>query len=585
MRTPTWKFTHSRLLLKNVKNDFISKMILYCTDKEEFVKKLRDSRPIKKAIIYPFLSAARMKQVVSLIKQNSPEGPEVDILVRKRKGAEEFSDLCDNKIEFAGIKEFLNVYSKIRNKRYDIFVLAVSFTSATPTLILAILVLLVIAMLSGARRKIFLDIFKYKRDLKSAFINQLNILIWMLFIRATHRLWDAVFDTINPRRRTFIEGRYPVAKILVIEIDLIGDVVWATPVLRALRERYADAHIDFMIGSWCHDIVKNNPYIEKLIEFNISWFGDMQGNRGIISLISNLFKNLKTMNTLIKERYDLVIDLRGDPKTITLSFFTGAPLRIAYSNRTRNNYAAFLLTHPVNFSWDTCQNIHIVQHNLNLVETLGAVTKSKAPYIYTDQESEAKAERFLEEYGISTNDVLVGLHPGASRLQKLWKKERFAEVADKVIDKYGVRVVITGSPSEIGIALEIKALMRSEPIIASGKLKLLDFVSLLKRLALIITNETATISLASAVNTPVICLMSGVPALFGPYGVDSTVLLKELDCRDPIFEHCACNYVPYKCLNSIEPEEVLEAVDNHLRGKVTITPPSANVHGSEHHID
>src|SRR5262249_59320215 len=114
---------------------------------------------------------------------------------------------------------------------------------------------------------------------------------------------------------------------------------------------------------------------------------------------------------------------------------------------------------------------------------------------------EAFAEQFLAEHGVSDADFLVALQPGASEERKRWRPERFAELADALTERFGARVLICGSAAEKALGRQVIGRAKHPVIDGVGKTTLAGLASLLRRCALLVTNDTGTMHLATAVGT------------------------------------------------------------------------------------
>lgn len=120
----------------------------------------------------------------------------------------------------------------------------------------------------------------------------------------------------------------PVRRILIIKLRAIGDVIMATPVIENLRAAYPDAEIDFLTERPCYPIVKNHPDLNEVIVFNRSHISNLPWHAG-------LRENLKFIKRLRANRYDLVFDLFGNPRSALLALATGAPVRVGFEFRGR----------------------------------------------------------------------------------------------------------------------------------------------------------------------------------------------------------------------------------------------------------
>ena len=102
-------------------------------------------------------------------------------------------------------------------------------------------------------------------------------------------------------------------KILITRLRFIGDIVLTTPVIRAVRKKFPNSYIAYLADKNAITLLENNPYLDELIPLDFSW---------------TLKEQLNFIKTLRTKKFDLVIDLFGNPRSAILSFLSGAKTRI-----------------------------------------------------------------------------------------------------------------------------------------------------------------------------------------------------------------------------------------------------------------
>jgi len=112
----------------------------------------------------------------------------------------------------------------------------------------------------------------------------------------------------------------------------------------------------------------------------------------------------------------------------------------------------------------------------------------------------------LEEQGIDSGQVLVGIHPSASDGSKRWPAQRFAQLADRLADSRGVRVVLVAGPADAPQAQHVEQAMQRRPLNVAGRLSVGELAALLARCRLLVSNDSGPVHLAAAVGTPVVAL-------------------------------------------------------------------------------
>jgi heptosyltransferase-2 len=181
-------------------------------------------------------------------------------------------------------------------------------------------------------------------------------------------------------------------------------------------------------------------------------------------------------------------------------------------------------------------------------------------------ESEEWLERMLAQEGIKNSDRLLAIHPGASCPSKIWPSERFAEAADRLIDKYGFKVLIIAGPKDIALADNLIKHMTHPAVNLAGKTSVSQLASVLKRCQLFISNDSGPVHIASAVGTPVISIFGrnqkGLsPLRWGPVGKKDRILHKEIGCVQCLAHNCV---KAFACLKAITADDVLSIADEIL---------------------
>ena len=346
-------------------------------------------------------------------------------------------------------------------------------------------------------------------------------------------------------------------RILIVRTDRIGDVLLSTPVIKAVRGNYPDAYIAMMVRPYARDIVDGNPYLDEVLiydkdEIHKSWFS-----------------SLKFSLNLKKKRFDLAIVLHPTNRAHIITFLAGIPQRIGY-----NKKFGFLLTQRL-LDEKRFGEKHESEYALDMIRTLGIQVKDKSVFMPIKKESEEYIERLLQDSGVTGQDRLIAVHPGASCPSKRWPPERFAQVADKLIQDYlptgqaslpvgkegKLKVVIISSPEQVNIGKRVIGVMSNRPVDLCGKTTVSQLASLLKRCVLFISNDSGPVHIASSVGTPVVALFgrneAGLsPIRWGPLGENDVVLHKEVGCIECLAHNCQKNFA---CLKAITVDEVYQA--------------------------
>ncbi len=337
--------------------------------------------------------------------------------------------------------------------------------------------------------------------------------------------------------------------LLVIKLRYIGDVLLATPVLRALRERFPEARVTVAVNRGTEAILKWNPDVQEV----------MVVEKG------GLAEQLRFLRAVRSRRFDAVIDLTDGDRAAILAGLSGAPLRIGFNEEHRWRGLLFTTIAPA-----LSGTVHRVDYDLQALLPLGIEPKASQPRLYTSLEDDERAARLLEEAGLAgAGGPLVMFQPGARYWFKAWPAERFATLADRLSDSFGCRVVIGGNEPERLLAEEVRRLARSTPTVLAGRTPLLTYAAILKRCRLFVGNDNGPMHMAAALGVPVVALFGpSNPGEWGPRGPQVRVLYKGLDCRRCF--HPTCARGEESCMKRISVEEVWTAVGALLESRERI---------------
>lgn len=348
-------------------------------------------------------------------------------------------------------------------------------------------------------------------------------------------------------------------RILVIKLRAIGDVVMATPVLENLRSAFPSSAIDFLTEKFCAPIVKGHPAINEVIELD-------RKHLRMLPFGKRIAANLVLLRDLRRRRYDLVFDLFGNPRTAIMSLATGAPQRVGFRFRGRR--------HAYNVVVEPRGNVvHEVEFNLDALRALDIPIISRELVMPLDHGSEALADNFWTENNL-TGKTVIGLNASGGWYTKRWPLDRFAALGDEISEKLDAAVVIIWGPGELEDARSITAMMRHEALfIPQSDLILLS--SLLRRLTILVSNDSGPLHIAAAVGTPVVGIYGPTrPDLQGPWGDGHQIVrLDGLECLG--CNGVTCRIETHYCMQRLEVAAVFQALEkclNKIPDKITRQP-------------
>ena len=336
--------------------------------------------------------------------------------------------------------------------------------------------------------------------------------------------------------------------ILIIKLRYIGDVLLATPTVRAIKAARPDVRVTMMVNSGTEDVLSGNPDLDEIMVLD----------KGSLAAQSRLIAGLRA------RQFDTVIDLTDGDRSAFLTRISGAPVRIGFNDehRWRGRYYTEVVQLLPGLR-------HRIDRDLEALKPLSIEADSKDPQLWLTPEENNSTDHLLDQLGVQRSQSIVILQPGARYWFKAWPPDRFAELADRLTSRYGCQVLIGGSDQDVGLAQQIRQMATSIPIIMAGCTTIKQFAAIAKRSTLFVGSDSGAMHLASAVGTSIVALFGpSNPREWGPRGGPVEVLYKEIDCRSCF--HPTCTRGEENCMKLIAVDEVFAAAERllHARSRV-----------------
>jgi len=333
-------------------------------------------------------------------------------------------------------------------------------------------------------------------------------------------------------------------KILIINVNWIGDVLFTTPFIRAVSEAYPDSYIACLLHPRCKEMLEDNPCLNEIIIY------DEEG------IHKSILGKIKLIWSLKKKKFDTAFILHRSFTKALIARLAGVKELVGYPTKKRS----FLLTKVVE---EPDEEVHKVEYFLNIARAVGIKPGSDSYEFFTRRLDMEYAQDLMENNGIGKDGKLVVICPGGNWNPKRWPKENFAACADLLVKNLGVKILISGSPKDALLVNEIKGLMKTTPIILCGKTSLKQLAAIFKKASLVIANDTGTMHLAVAMKARTIALFGPTsPKLTGPYGASLySVIYKNTNCDVPCYDFsCRDN----SCMKEITVEDVAKEAERML---------------------
>lgn len=351
-------------------------------------------------------------------------------------------------------------------------------------------------------------------------------------------------------------------RILLVRLRQIGDVVFTTPAIHALRRRFPGAHLAYVVEPPAAPVVLHNPHLDEVI---VAPRG--RGLRGVMADFV-LGRRLRTA------RYDIAIDFHGGPRASLLAWLSGAPVRIGYEIAGRSwmytrriaRPRALRRRHSVENQWDLLAALDIAPPKRSI-----DVVEMPADTVVT-----AAVEQRLMDGGVRQSDQIVVVHVSAGNPFRRWPIEHFVTlVARLAAGEAHRRIIVTAGPSEGDAVARVIAGVRSalDPetaarVLSCGEFSLSELRALLDRAALYIGGDSGPLHIAATTTVPIVGLYGPtLPVRSAPWRsaahATESVDAGELPCRP--CDQRVCTPGDFRCLTRIQPDQVFEAAIRCLR--------------------
>jgi heptosyltransferase-2 len=326
------------------------------------------------------------------------------------------------------------------------------------------------------------------------------------------------------------------------------------------------------------NLVELCPYVNEVLTYDWNTPGRLTRLRRHGRALRLAWKHLW------QRRFDLAVLPRWGPDNYHgafLAYFSSAPWRLGYSESVSEEKQRLnpgfdrLLTHVLRDNTEK----HQVEHNLDVVRSLGGAIQEKQLELWLSPKDEACAEKALRDHGVNCDEHLIAFGLGATQAKKRWPPASFTELAKRINREIHSRILLVGGSEDMNLCEEMQRELRVAVINVVGRTTLRETASMLKCCHLYVGNDSGPMHLAAAAGLPVVEISchprNGSPAhgnsplRFGPWGVPHKILQPEKgmgSCTE------ACEAHEVHCILDVTVEQVKEAVDTLLREQGAAAP-------------
>jgi lipopolysaccharide heptosyltransferase II len=363
-------------------------------------------------------------------------------------------------------------------------------------------------------------------------------------------------------RPKLLPGNPDIRRILVVRVDLIGDVVLSLPAVRALKRAYPHAAIDMLVLKSSAGVLAAEGDVARVLTFDPYFW-----RKPLDALKPATWREARALfGALRAARYDLAISISGDIASI-LTRVTGARRRVGYAGEAY----PFLLTDPIPGA-----RYRVHQHEVRYVQALAraaggiVVSGDELLALSVVPQSAADIDNRLRQARrrLGVQGPLVAIHVGARNGQaKRWPAQHIAALANRLAREQDALVVLTGAPNEEPLAHAVLRHADAPLLDLVGKTSVPELVAVLAASDQLVTGDSGPMHIACALRTPVVALHGPTdPDLSGPTAPDAMVLRRDLWCA-PCYDASAtaeCRFGNPVCMKTLTPDLVFAAARAQL---------------------
>jgi heptosyltransferase II len=321
-----------------------------------------------------------------------------------------------------------------------------------------------------------------------------------------------------------INIEHSISILVIRQHNQLGDMLCATPFLRALRERFPNANITLISGPVNTKIVQNNPFLNHVIEYN---------NIKILKSPGLLIDFLRELRNV---KYDFAVVPVTVSTSVTsdlIAFFSRARYRIgAVSLCGVENRTGFLYNFPVYLNWKNGELKHQTQRNIDIMHSFSLHTDDHSLIIGLSEEEKSYGDFYFQKTHIK-GKMPIGIHPGAGKLKNQWPVESFRKLIDRLIEKDNCEIYMTEGPMD-KIPMDYFREKYRDKVNIIKENNIRNVAAIIDKLGLFISNDTGVMHVAAATGTPVLSLFGETdPLQWAPQrNCDKYIVGRDKDIRN-----------------------------------------------------
>jgi heptosyltransferase-2 len=333
-------------------------------------------------------------------------------------------------------------------------------------------------------------------------------------------------------------------KILVNQVNWLGDLVMSLPALRAVRKAYPEAHLAVLIKQELASFFDGATFIDEMIPYRVA------------AGVSGLRDKVRVIGEIRSRHFDLAVLFPNSLEAALWIVAAGIPNRAGFIRDGRGPLLT-LKTRPSRSSLES----HQVYYLLEMLRATLQIEGSADDFtLEIDPRNSKRVRNWLSSLVGESKQRLIAIAPAAAfGPAKEWPLERYAALVDLLRQKHGARSVLVGSPSELDKCQAVKAAAESDVIVAAGKTSIGEMAALLSLCDGFAGNDSGVMHVAAAIGIPTVGIFGSTDSKrTGPLGTHAAVIYRQIECS-PCLKR-TCRFGHYNCLRQISPNDVAESL-------------------------
>ena len=347
--------------------------------------------------------------------------------------------------------------------------------------------------------------------------------------------------------------------ILIVKLSAIGDVIHTLPALNAIRNYYPDANITWLVEEDAASLVIGHKALDRVIVSKRKRWLKALRSLSLLSTIKDVYGFIKVLRDT---RYDMILDFQALLKSGILIALARGQRKIGFGKGLEHMEHSYMFLNERIPAVD--MEIHALTRGMVLLNAIGIPTKEIEYKLPVSNDDCEKVDELMKRHDINGVKFLIAINPVAKWESKLWPKERFARLADMIIDEYDARIIFTGGSEDRHIIQDIMSAMKGRALNLAGHTTLKMLAALYEKTVLVISTDTGPMHLAAAMETPVVAIFGPTaPWRTGPYGSSHRVVRADPECS-PCFKR-QCETID--CMHQISEDQVMAEVRSVMERK------------------